>query len=201
MIDLQKFCAGKHELREYLKKPWRCEFGVGATNGHVLVIVPDQDGQFETIYTGIVDAVRNINDAVSTHSIEWYRLSDIKLPEPVACRRCNGKGYHYERECDECDGNGTFEHGSHTYDCLHCDGHGFFKSNRGSESEKKPCPSCDGTGEDAQTVEMFDKHFSTRYLKKLLLELPNCQLGIVRGYGFGVLTFDGGFGAIMPCVA
>lgn len=201
MIDLQKFCAGKHEPREYLNKPWRCEFGVGATNGHLLVIVADRDEQYDAACPEVTHFLKKLIDAKSTPAIESYRVADIELPKPEACRRCDGKGYHYERACEECDGYGTFIHGTHEYDCLHCDGHGFFKSFSGSESEKQPCPSCDGTGEDAQTVEMFEKHFSTRYLKKLLLELPNCQLDIVRGYGFGVLTFDGGFGAIMPCVA
>ena len=42
--DLQKFCATDTDPRAHIRKPTRCAEGIVATNGQILICVPD-DGR------------------------------------------------------------------------------------------------------------------------------------------------------------
>lgn len=44
MIDLQKFCATDTDPRPHIRRPTRCAEGIVATNGQILICVPD-DGR------------------------------------------------------------------------------------------------------------------------------------------------------------
>lgn len=60
-----------------------------------------------------------------------------------ACEACNGSGVVHERDCDECDGEGEFDHGSHTYVCKNCEGTGDIDADP-SPGEERTCWACDG---------------------------------------------------------
>jgi hypothetical protein len=196
MIDITKFCAVS-DVRSYLTKPWRCAEGVAASNGHILVLVPDDGGdyaaepesmagkiaQFETDYPG---------------GAEWLDAASLAIPEGKKCWDCGGSGHVYERECDECDGDGEFEHGSHTYECKECDGSGSITSKRAfADAEKQACYRCNGTGHEFLAAPIGNTFAQSRYIT-LLATLPNCRVA-PDGNKAMPFVFDGGRGWLMPC--
>lgn len=194
-IDLQKFCA-TNDPRPYLLAPWRCAEGVGATNGHILICVSDDGGQYADVKDNIAPVVSKFKAGLSDPARLWFDAASLVLPEPVKCRHCDGTGYTYEDDCDECDGEGEFMHGSHFYDCKECDGSG--KIDGHGSGEKKSCWSCSGTGEGFAAVKVGQATLQRKYLS-MLAHLPGCRIGTLGANDAAVFTFDGGFGAVMCC--
>lgn len=199
-VYLNRFLESKGAYRHYLQKPWRAPCGIARTNGHVLVVTPDDgrecDGPNTEALANVVMGFAAVVDDADKR--EWIALSDIELPPATKCEHCRGAGHLYETECDECEGEGDFAHGSHTYTCKECDGCGFIPAPRKDEF-KVECSRCSGTGEGFRAVKVYTSWFQRPYLS-LLAGLPNCRLTLgAEPMGSTVFTFDGGFGAIMPC--
>lgn len=188
---LQKFCASATEARYYLCKPWRFNGSIYATNGHMLICIPD-DGREEVDPHGKhPDASKVIGQPAVTPFIKIPGLAD-----PIPCERCGGKGSHGEVACDECNGSGTFTWRRHEYDCAECGGSGKI----GVDNSPMICEACDRLGESFDRVTartaIGDTGFQTRYLR-VIASLPGAKIA-PNGMGTCIFTFDGGIGALMP---
>lgn len=196
-MDITKFC-GREDPRAYMNQPMRLGADVVATNGHVLVRWTDAGGDYPDAPDTMSGRIRNLTNG--TFSGVHHNLSDLLLPPAKECRTCGGTGHHYTVECDECDGEGEFRHGSHWYECKECNGEGTHKTSKHSEGAKQhPCYRCDGHGDDFQVVRIGDSAFQRRYLA-LLKTLPGCQLEVgMTALATARFTFEGGHGFLMPC--
>lgn len=109
-INLLQFCSDE-EWRPYLRKPFRHDGYVYATNGHILVRVPDDDRY---------EAHGKINPAkamVGFDAADFMPAPQVIIPpkiEPkrVECIDCAGRGK--EHDCPDCDCT-----------CETCSGNGF----------------------------------------------------------------------------
>lgn len=201
MIDLQKFCATDTDPRPHIRKPTRCADGIVATNGQILICVPDDGRECDSTKDTIAAQVAKFHHGLmGEDERRWFDVTAIALPPKVICTYCGGKGYSYQVDCEDCDGDGEFDHGQHTYCCKECDGEGSIKTSAASDGAKKyTCAHCAGTGEDFQAVFVGGTHFRRRYLA-MLADLPGCRIGLsVEEPGTAVYRFDGGWGALMPC--
>lgn len=110
MIDLQRFCANKWEVRDYLQTPWRDGAWTYATNGHMIVRVPaaafaapDRSGKQPNNAPSLFQKFHTDADG------EFLLMPP--LPAAVRCPMCRGSG-HVEidsdpEECYECHGYGV----------------------------------------------------------------------------------------------
>lgn len=203
MIDLNKFCATENEMRVHLRAPW-AEPGIGIvrTNGFVLICTPP-DGKDYASSINLPNNEKLIGmqkSAAKKRGCTFVSLKNINLPHAKICFECDGAGHIYEKKCDGCGGKGNFFHRTHQYSCKECDGEGFFKSLIGDEENKKFCEECNGFGELFQLVKIKSCFFDRKYLA-LLNRLPNCVLSLPQGdpTAQATFTFDGGWGALMPC--
>lgn len=196
MIDVTQFCS-LADTREYLLKPWRCEQGIAASNGHVLVLVSDDGGEYQPEPESFKGKIAEF-ETKFTGGPEWIDVVSIQLGDSGICKYCRGRGCNYVVECDECDGDGDFIHGSHTYDCKECDGDGTILCSKDSDGAKRvSCFNCDATGRGFQPVQVGNSFAQGRYLEKLA-KLPNCQIA-PDGDKAMPFVFDGGRGWLMPC--
>ena len=191
-VDITKFCS-VDDIRSYLNAPMKSTHGAIACNGHILVCA-QQDGEF-------ADAIGTLNETVCKwHGIEvkdGTHMDDVALPPIEECGRCGGTGTLYQDACDECDGDGEFDHGRNTYECKECDGSGFTDSHSNDKTSAKPCSKCQGRGEEWKYHKVGDAGFSLPYLR-MLKDLPNCLLQKSGPESMAKFTFDGGWGALMP---
>jgi hypothetical protein len=183
---LQRFCATTNDTRVWLQKPWRDAGHIYATNGHMIVRIPDDGREVSA------------NDKSHTKVPGWFSkhkgcefipIPDL-LPEPP-CEVCDGKGWHDGADCGECEG-GKFEHGSHTYDCMHCGA-------TGRIAAESICLTCDGFGTTAHNsrTAIGNTCYQTRYLK-FLSTLPGIMISPNGPSDPCAFRFDGGSGLIMP---
>lgn len=195
---LRKFTAHSAlEVRLYMHTPWRHQGRIFATNGHVLIAIDD-----------------NGRDGVSPHEPgrhpkielilkhEYPDSAFAPLPDiggiTKPCVRCHGAGFHFEIDCDDCDGRGAFDHGKHTYTCVECNGGGTV----GSKTERTRCETCAGFGEsgwwqECDKTDIGDARFQTRYLR-LFAGLPNVRIATGGPNDKAIIRFDGGMGVVMP---
>jgi hypothetical protein len=199
-IDLQPFCGTATEPRINLRTPFRLPNGAGiaASNGHIIAIIPDdgRDGVENcspAIYENIAKLVAPFDDACIV------QLDTMTLEPPQQCIECEGKGYKRCKACPECDGDGSFWHGSHEYDCKECDGLGEVGEvgHCADDAPKQHCSRCNGTGIKFATQCVNDAKFQTRYLA-LLQTLPGCKLSVRDKNRAARFEFDGGYGWLMP---
>jgi len=192
-IDLKPFLANEDEVRTHLKAPMRSKHGAVACNGHIMICI-DDDGD----YVATLESLETAFDKFATIEMpSAIAVAGIVLPTAEPCFVCDGSGYMYHEECDECDGEGEFDHGTHTYECKECGGDGYTESSKAfSGSKKVPCYKCDGRKEAFKEHPVGDSQYSVAYLR-LLQTLPNCILQ-PRGMETAKFTFDGGWGALMP---
>lgn len=197
-IDLTKFCATSDDPREYLRTPFRCPEGIVATNGHILICMDDDGGEYPDAVENTKSYAAKFKAYIDDPKRSWFFAASIALPEANPCPECRGKGYVHEEDCDDCDGEGQFRHGDHWYDCKECNGNGKVLTGD-SSGTKTTCRRCYGHGEDFQTVAVGRTAFQRKYLA-MIVGLPNCRLGLHETpLGTAVFTFAGGFGVIMPC--
>ena len=188
---LNKFCA-KSDERDYLMSPTRRNGSLYASNGHLLVCIPDnpeikanssKKPNFERFESKISDK-------------EYAPLIVPEMPEPKKCRYCrNGR----VNKCGNCEGEGHFNHNGHEYDCKECDCMGHIKPSKGDGLIE--CDCCGGTGlvrEDIITV--GHQTFQPKYIS-LIAELPNVRIWTDKENRLGCarFLFDGGWGVLMPC--
>lgn len=195
-IDLNKYCAPRHELRKYLRQPFQLA-GVGtvACQGFFALVIPSDIAETTAdVPAKMADTFKNWRETVMA-ATGGIKAADIPLPEPVKCDECDGTGkVTGTGECEDCDGEGEFWHGTYTYECKNCDGTGRAKS---EDAEPDTCPVCAGTGEGFQTMAVGDTHLNVRCVK-WIAELPDAQI-FTNGMQTGYFTFTGGWGVVMPC--
>lgn len=157
-IDLSKF-VDRHDFRPYCREPMRLKDGrVVATDGRTIAC-PD-------VYAGdvsaLIEAPANIDQAIVQHlagvdaATKWAPISSLAFPEQQACQHCGGSGSMVRRECPDCDGEGEFDHGSHTYECKACGGDGFVESRAATrdDPDADSCVYCGGEGVGGRAVYM-----------------------------------------------
>lgn len=157
-IDLSKF-VDPHDFRPYCREPIRLKDGrVVATDGRTVVCLDSYDGDA----SALMEAPANIDLAIVQHlagvdlATQWASVAGLTFPELQACTRCGGSGSMVRRECTDCDGEGEFDHGMHTYECKACDGDGWVE-NRAStrdDPEAESCTYCGGAGVGGRAVYM-----------------------------------------------
>lgn len=197
-IDLQPFCGTATEPRTTLRTPLRLPDGAGiaAGNGHIIVIIPDdgRDGVNDDCPSHIVESIARLNARAGY--AHWVPLASIALEPPQPCTYCERKGYQQHKACPDCDGDGSFWHRGHEYDCKECDGLG--EVNHGADdAPKQHCSRCKGTGIAFATHFVNVAKFQTRYLA-LLQTLPGCKLSVLNKTAAARFEFDGGHGWLMP---
>ncbi len=115
MIDLDKYCEKEDSIRLYLTKPFRQKEGLIATNGHILVCIPD-DGR-ELISTGIPPVPEKTTVRISGWLAEQHTFVPFykSLVPTTKCPQCEGSGQRLVIEedetenmerCESCDGEG-----------------------------------------------------------------------------------------------
>jgi hypothetical protein len=121
---LAKFIDPSYGLNPAIRTPIRQGGFLYGTNGEIMVRISD-DTAVEAVSHQTHPDLRVPNcELLFTQAFKddgFVRL-DITLPEPPACITCHGKGKF--AKCPDCDGVGSFDHGSHNYDCKECDGDG-----------------------------------------------------------------------------
>lgn len=185
---LELFVAPQNDPRG-LDKPYRLDGFLYATNGHICIRIEND----ESIAVGDQFNPQKIARILSTEFGTEYKPLEVNLPPAKVCQACGGAGGAYE--CQECAGDGWFEHGKHDYDCKECDGNGVV-----DEGEKQiECPFCDGHGDELnQPVKLGNTHFNRRYLA-ILQKLDGIELQCNSGEtDVALFRFKGGVGAIMP---
>ena len=186
---LKKFAANSSDPREYMHAPFTRGEWTYATNGHVAVRVPKIDG----IETAPEKAIPKLEELFES-SRSYVFIAIPPLPPLEQCRMCNGTGSAFE--CPECDGEGEFEYGTHTYECKECDGSGQVEY---GDTRIVACRRCGGTGVMRnQPMKVGRSYFDLFYLH-LINGLPGVKFSPVTGrVDMACFVFDGGEGILMP---
>lgn len=201
MINLTDFAA-VGDIRGYLNAPFQDDGHAIATDACIAIIVFGAGSELPAAHEKMVGRVQTLE----RDSRQYSQALPISLPESpgTPCRHCKGSGLVIVTECDDCDGEGNFWHGSYEYECLACKGDGaLIKPAPKGESGAKPCTSCNGSGYGFRAIDLeidgVRYRFQEKYLK-LIYGLPNHKL-LVNGNPktFARFEFDGGAGVIMPC--
>lgn len=212
-INLQRYCANDSDEREQLRQPWRAGEWVYATNGHLAVRVPAAD------YPDAAEnskAPKNIGDLFARafdgrEEIDFRKMP--KLSGLIKCNSCKGSGRLRSVKCPDCDDEGEFVHGDHTYECKNCvddpTGPGRLECSRGDEGSKEhACHACYGLGYPTREnghKKIGDAAYSTVYLH-MLGQLPQCRIcpGDPAAASWeqkprpAAIVFDGGRAIVMP---
>lgn len=196
MISVQSLLArfvGKDDIRADLNHPMRIGDSIFATNGHVAVRVPLQDG---------VDALTPqrplaIDQRFTEAKSNVLRVVELPaLPDKKACKECEGTGRVKYVTCPSCDGSGSFDHEGLDYDCKLCNETGRLHG----EGNEQTCDDCEGSGHDLDIGVLIDGHlFNLRYLLRII-DLPNLSFQVPvesNHYCMAYFTFDGGEGILM----
>ncbi len=205
-IDLSPFCARPLDPCSWLHSPWRCSEGLCATNGAMLICVPDDGrqvpGEPNPAGPAMVTSLKARLAEIEKTDAAWREAKSIALPEKKVCRHCQGVGHRYVKQCNECKGHGEFDHGSHTYECKECNGAGDVTG--GPSDDKMECTSCSGYGEAFVPVlvhsggDEASSYFQRSYLARLAA-LPKCRICVTGPTDAALFIFDGGWGVLMPC--
>lgn len=189
---MQRFCARDDDIREPLRKPWRLNGSIYMTNGHILLRIAD-DGRDVPDAAGRPDAEVLFKKNVRA---EFAPLPNLPSKKTVGlCYQCGGRGVWSAADCEDCNGQGCFDHGNHEYQCKECDGDGRVEMEGAAESL---CDVCDGDGESTMHgTDIGDARFATHYLRRLTL-LPGLTVSIAGETDPMVFNFDGGAGLLMP---
>ena len=190
MLEILKKFVSQNDPREYMRGPFNRGEWTYATNGHIAVRVPKIDG----IATLAEKHIPKLEGPFKrTHSDNAF-VALPPLPPLEKCRFCNGTGVAYE--CEECDGDGEFEHGSHTYACKECDGRGQVTYSGGIEAA---CWRCGGSGaKRIVPIQVGGSHFDLFYLH-LINGLPGAKFSPGAGrMDMAMFVFDGGEGILIP---
>lgn len=109
-IDLKPFCSSDRS-RPYLHKPFSAHGFTWATNGHILVRVPQRADAPEQLTPNCQKIITQTN-----FEVPFRALGNLKLPKPKIqdCSRCEGRGVLHDCPdcqcfCDDCDGSGKVE--------------------------------------------------------------------------------------------
>lgn len=198
-VDITRFCIaeGLGYPRVYLRRPMQFGDQVLASDGRILVCIPGRFGH-EDAPSHVHNAAHRIEQIIKEVPLTWTPAAAIELPPPEPCAQCDGSGVMYRVDCHECNGEGEFVHGTHTYRCKECDGEGGFVTRHPSQGARaQPCDICEGSGASIQPVTVGEVRVQRRYLAAIA-ELPGAQVAPSHE-GHLVFVFDGdGWGALAP---
>lgn len=190
-IEILSRFIGKRDPREYCHHPFLDDHYVCATDGAILVRMPLEPDMAFKKHTRSPKNIGVLFDKCRASN----RFEIPELPALNMCSVCGGKGSLFEQDCQDCDGDGCFDHGSHTYECKACDGAG---TAPGGDKEVA-CYNCGALGVLPLAVWIGGAFFDARYLAKII-DLPGIMFNVVPGNSNAAayFTFDGGEGLLMP---
>lgn len=202
MIDFAPFCA-KDDVRTYLNQPWREGDDAFASNGYMgVMVIGGATSEMPDPPEKIAGAIKRFLRAAEDCRTEIR----VVIPEGDAkeCLHCYGSGWLVAEQCDDCDGEGCFDHGAHSYTCLECGGEG--ETRRPSSSTSKGairCPQCHGSGHESRYLKLKAGGVTYQFQEKFLFpikELPGSRLYVSGDNQKSArFEFDGGSGILMPC--
>ena len=189
MLELLKKFVSRDDPRKYMRSPFTRGEWTYAAIGHIAVRVPKIDG-VEILPDKHAPKLEGLFESACFDAC----VALPPLPPQEKCQMCNGTGIAYE--CEECDGDGEFEHGSHTYTCEECGGSGQVEY---GEKSEVACRSCGGTGVTRyKPMKVGGSHFDLFYLH-LINGLPGAKFSPGAGQmDMARFVFDGGEGILMP---
>ena len=189
MLEILKKFVSQNDPREYMRSPFNRGEWTYATNEHIAVRVPKIDG-VEILPEKHIPNLEDLFQSAGGNAfvaLPW-------MPPLEGCPLCGGTGIAYE--CPECDGEGEFEYGTHTYWCKECDGSGQVVY---GDKSKAACRHCGGTGVTRyKPIQVGGSHFDLFYLH-LINGLPGAKFSPgARQLDMARFVFDGGDGVLMP---
>ena len=190
MLELLKKFVSQNDPREYMRSPFNRGEWTYATNWHIAVRVPKIDG----IATLAEKHIPELEGLFKRTRSDNAFVALPPLPPLEKCLMCNGTGTAYE--CPDCDGEGEFEHGTHSYCCKECNGSGQVEY---GSTDVSACWHCGGTGVARyKPVKVGGSHFDLFYLH-LIKGLPVAKFAPGAGrMDMARFVFDGGEGILMP---
>lgn len=202
MIDINQFC-GKDDIRSHLNAPFIVDNRIVATNGHVIIVMPNDGKNEYPQCPERFNAARVINIIESATAWVTANKDGMVLPEMVPCLVCRGTGKAKKIKCEECEGDGTVDAEtdySTYYDlqCASCGGAGYDNNLETDET----CPDCNGSGkvyEPYACVEILGINVQEKYLR-LIIDEESLEFSSAKENG--MLAFRTGsdtIGAIMGC--
>lgn len=203
---LRRFCAAHGDTRKQLRQPWICGDGVGATDGSILVYLPETTSEkYRPVYGKLFNVVERFERKYKPAG-DGILVADLQLPPMKHCNSCGACGFVIASACTECAGAGRFNHGSHVYGCRNCRASGVHRApavgQNSTAAGRETCPDCKGEGEFSMSipVPVFDGFIRKRYLS-MLRDLKGCVLYACADATQNVypFRFDGGRGWVMPC--
>lgn len=210
LAALQSFVSRKEsDPRPYVKQAFATGLHAYGTDGWTLIRVPlnalDDTSGIHRLSGDWPKGLRNLIPIIGNALLFGGDLVSLPtLLDPLICQRCLGNCYVQEGEdCDECDGDGEFEHGSNWYDCKACDGTGKAEIPLSDESvPHTSCPDCDGQGEARNNpVPVGAAHINRVFLARIAA-LPNARIATpMDATSIVYFTSDFGDGAVMPTTA
>lgn len=174
-MNINDFCD-PNDVRAYLHKPFNLNHRAVATNGHIVLSTPKQEGfedlnEDEFLKKKIMDVLDNC-----TRDFKYTPIAKvpIDMPEPVVCSTCDGTKKAVLENCEECNGDGEVNVSNaystyHGLGCNSCEGEGR-KVKIGGDQD---CPDCYGKGKyysPCIKVPVAGIHVAARYLKILFDE-------------------------------
>lgn len=198
-MDLSRFLATEYDPRPHLQEPMRWNDSMVATNGHILIILPHDEG-IEHAVSAPEKVAKSIADfCAMERTTDPIPLANIDLGKADLCPSCRGAGSAYRRGCPTCCGDGDIERNSEWIECPDCGGNGDQACSKDDESAKLwTCWHCEGFGQDYQPLLINDTHLQRKYLA-LIAALPNSHIQTAGQIAPARFTFDGGYGFLMPC--
>lgn len=198
-IDLTPFCT-RNDIRHCLNHIHPLLGGVVACNGHVLIFsetgsAPPVPDEAKLTVERIPDFEKFVRLAQEQDFSNATPVSTLSLAGYMKCPRCKGKGSVIKHDCDDCDGEGEFDHGRHCYQCKECNGRGVVGDDG---AEHTACPECCGSRVRSDSVpfggvENFG--INTSYVH-LLQTLPDCVIAWADEKTIA-FRFTGGCGVVM----
>jgi hypothetical protein len=193
---LQMFVSLENE-RPALMHPTRHDGYLFASNGRILVCVAD-DPSLEA--KGSFDPERFTSIFHKYHEVGLFQPLNVLLPDPTVCESCHGR--KRLQRCDCCEGEGTFRHRGHDYDCKPCEGNGVYANDLvETDALDVVCFACEGAGQKLDIpISLHGKTFR-RYYLEILMQLEGIELQAdepADKLSISFFRFHGGRGAIMP---
>jgi hypothetical protein len=189
MIDLSKFCSSQNST---MKTPATIDSYTYATNGHIIIRVPEGEHHAPPVGFPAVDHLPWIHDQAE----EWVNLPDLGEIKPGFCTLCSGTGT--TMICLECNGEGALIFSNHfsSYEvcCATC------KGDEVIPEGPDQCRQCDGVGQYVAhgSIPWQRGKINTHYVY-LLKDLPEIQISTHGSPLDHILfRFDGGCGILMP---
>jgi hypothetical protein len=196
------FCANAaNDPRDYLHHPHPINGRAWASNGHWMGLIDSLPVGTDLPECKVPAQIVQAIDAIDCYTGDFVAASTVGIASSE-CSQCHGTGRARERECDECDGDGFFYHGSHLYDCKACNGEG----TRIIPGGYADCLNCAGSGTTLETKPSTHFDPGTGYtangmyiaaLREIGGEISARTTTAACG-ALWIVRFPGGRGALMP---